>query len=368
MKFLDLRAQYQTIKTEIDAAIEAVVRETDFIMGRAVNELESAVAQYCGVKHGVGLNSGTDALFVALKALNLGPGNEVITTPFSFFATVETIILTGAKPVFVDIDPRTFTIDPTKIEAAITPKTKAILPVHLYGQLADISTILAIAKKRNLLVIEDAAQAIGSTDRGRRACSFGIAGCLSFFPSKNLGAYGDGGMLVTNDERLAKYARQWRVHGAKQKYFHDFVGDSSRLDTIQAAILLVKLKHLDDWNTTRRAKAAQYDRLLQPLGIVTPYVRPDVTHIYHQYTIRVPEHRDALAAYLKEHKVPTMTYYPQPLHLLLATKSLGYHVGDFPKAERACQEALSLPIYPELPDKDIERIAQLIGEFLSTHQ
>lgn len=364
MKFLDLRAQYESIKPEIDAAIQSVIDDSSFILGARVAELEERIADYCRVKFAVGLNSGTDALLVSLKALDIGKGDEVITTPFSFFATVETIVMTGATPVFVDIDPKTFTMDPNLVETAITKKTRAIIPVHLFGLPADMDPILDIAKQHNLHVIEDAAQAIGATYKGKKICSLGTTGCLSFFPSKNLGAYGDGGMVVTNDERIATYAKQWRVHGSTEKYHHEFIGVSSRLDTLQAAILLAKLPHLDEWNVSRRKKADYYASMLTPHGIVTQQMPNTSMSVFHQYTIRVPDRRDELITYLKNQGIPTMIYYPEPLHIQPAVATLRYKFGDFPQTELACREVVSLPIYPEMLDHDIEQICGLLQKFL----
>ena len=365
MKFLDLQAQYHSIKGEVDHAIASVIDQSSFILGKPVSDLEQAVAEYCGVRYGVGLNSGTDALLVSLKALGIGKGDEVITTPFSFFATAETIAMTGATTVFVDIDPRTYTIDPNLIEGAVTKKTRAIMPVHLYGLPADMDPILDIAKRNNLHIIEDAAQAIGATYKNKRVCSLGTTGCLSFFPSKNLGAYGDGGMVVTNDERIAAYAREWRIHGSNKKYHHEFIGDSSRLDTIQAAILLAKLPHLDDWNIARQKKVALYTSLLKSSEVTVPFIPEDRTCVFHQYTLRIPDRRDELVTYLKNNGIPTMVYYPEPLHLQPAVKNLGYQKGSMPVSEQACHDVVSLPIYPELPDGEIERICALIQDFLT---
>ncbi|MFH1235496.1 MAG: DegT/DnrJ/EryC1/StrS family aminotransferase, partial [Parcubacteria group bacterium] len=362
MKFLDLQAQYQSIKTDIDSAIQKTINATQFIMGPAVAELESKIASYCGVSYGIGLNSGTDALFASLKALGIMTGDEVITTPFTFIASADVIALTGAKPVFVDINPETFNIDPRKIRGAITKKTKAIIPVHLYGQCADMDPIIEIAKKHNLFIIEDAAQALGAEYHGKKACSMGTCGCISFFPSKNLGAYGDGGMVVTNDKKVADYIKTWRVHGARKKYNSDFIGDSSRLDNLQAAILLAKFPHLDGWNAKRLERATYYSKQLSGSKYSPPVVDTDRKHVFHQYTIRVPEKRDKVALDLKSKGIPTMVYYPIPLHLQPAFSYLGYKAGDFPESERACKEVLSLPIYPELADRDTE---QVVGSIMS---
>jgi dTDP-4-amino-4,6-dideoxygalactose transaminase len=319
---LDLKAQYESIKDEIDAAIAEVLESTQFILGPAVRDLEQRVAAYCGCKYGVGVASGTDALRLTLTALGIGPGpfgtaqdkDEVITTPFTFIATANTISHCGARPVFVDIDPRTYNIDPAAIEAAITERTKAIVVVHLYGQPADMDPIMELAEAHGLYVVEDAAQAIGAHYKGRRVGSIGHAACLSFYPTKNLGAYGDGGMVVTNDAALAEKVDILRRQGGKKKYHAEVLGFNSRLDSLQAAILGVKLKHLDDWNEARRRVAQRYNELLASLPVTTPYESPDAYHVYHQYTIRAPQ-RDALAAYLKERGIGTMIYYPVPLHL-----------------------------------------------------
>lgn len=359
---LDLKAQYDTIKAEIDEAIRTVIDRTDFILGKTVTALEERIAAYCGVKYAVGLNSGTDALFASLKALGITKGDEVITTPFSFIATAEVITLLEARPVFVDIDPKTFNLDPTKIAERITKKTKAIIPVHLYGQPADMQPILDIAAKHNLPIIEDAAQAFGAEYNQKKTGSLGTVGCFSFFPSKNLGAYGDGGMIVTNQKNIADYVCMWRAHGSSKKYYSEFVGDNSRLDTIQAAILSVKLKYLDRWNEARAQKAKTYDQLLNRVGVVTPYADPRVKHIYHQYTVKTPD-RDKLAAWLTTNDIETKVYYPLPLHQQPALSYLGYQAGDFPVTEQACQEVLSLPIYPELTADQQQKVIKTITDF-----
>lgn len=365
MEFLDLKLQYKNIQKDIDTAIKGILNSCVFIMGKAVTDLEEKIAAYCNVKYGIGLNSGSDALFVALKALNIGEGDEVITTPFTFVSTAEAIVLVGAKPVFVDIDLKTFNIDPNKIEKKITNKTRAIILVHLYGQPADMDPILKITKKYKLYVIEDAAQALGAKYNRRQVCSFGDVGCLSFFPSKNFGAYGDGGMLVTNNKKIANYAKMWRVHGAKKKYLHKFIGDNSRLDNIQAAILLVKLKYLNKWNNLRTKKALLYTQMLNNPGVITPYINPKCTHIYHQYTIIVRKRRNELVHYLKQCGIPSIIYYPLPLHLQPAFKYLKYSAGDFPMAEQASQQVLSLPIYPEISTENQKKIVNRIECFLN---
>ena len=361
---LDLKAQYAAIEQEIDVAIKEVLLSTQFILGPAVRELEQRVAAYCGCMYGVGVASGTDALRLTLTALDIGPGDEVITTPFSFIATANTISHCGARPVFVDIDPRTYNIDPAAIEAAITERTKAIVPVHLYGQPAEMDPIMELAEPHGLCVIEDAAQAVGARYKGRRVGSTGHAGCLSFYPTKNLGAYGDGGMVVTNDAALAEKIGVLRRQGSKKKYHAEVLGFNSRLDSLQAAILGVKLGYLDDWNEARRRPAQRYSELLADLPVTTPYESPDVYHVYHQYTIRAPQ-RDTLAAYLKKRGVSTMIYYPVPLHLQKLYASLGYREGSLPMSEVASREVLSLPMYPELTETQQTSIARAIREFYS---
>lgn len=362
---LDLKAQYAPIKKEMMAAVEAVMDSCHFIMGPAVKELETQVARYSGCKAGVGVSSGTDALLCALMTLGIGPGDEVVTTPYTFFATAGCIWRTGAKPVFVDIDLDTYNIDPAKIEAAITPRTKAIMPVHLFGQMADMDPIMAIAQKHKLAVIEDAAQAIGSAYKGRKAGSIGTIGCFSFFPSKNLGGLGDGGMMVTQDEALGEKLAICRNHGSKPKYFHKFVGGNFRLDTIQAAALLVKLKYLDGWSAKRRENAAKYNKLFAGFKpVVTPVVREFNTTIFNQYVIRVPR-RNELQAFLKEQGIGTEVYYPLSMHEQECFKSLGRKKGDFPNAEAAESGSLALPIYPELIDEQIAYVAAKAKQFLS---
>ncbi|MEA3459945.1 MAG: DegT/DnrJ/EryC1/StrS family aminotransferase [Chloroflexota bacterium] len=369
---LDLKAQYAAIEQEIDAAIKEVLLSGQFVLGPAVRELEQKVAAYCGCKYGVGVASGTDALRLTLTALGVGPGDEVITTPFTFIATANTISHCGARPVFVDIDPRTYNIDPGAIKAAITRRTKAIVPVHLYGQPADMDPIMELAEAHGLYVIEDAAQAIGARypstrsghSKGQQVGSIGHAGCFSFYPTKNLGAYGDGGMVVTNDVALAEKIDVLRRQGSKKKYHAEVLGFNSRLDSLQAAILGVKLKYLDAWNEARRQAAQRYNELLANSPVTTPYQSPDVYHVYHQYTIRA-ERRDALAAYLKERGIGTMVYYPVPLHLQALYANLGYGEGSLPVSEAASREALSLPMYPELTEAQQVAIARTVREFYS---
>ena len=359
---LDLKAQYTAIEQEIDAAIKEVLSSTQFILGPAVRDLEQRVAAYCECKYGVGVASGTDALRLTLAALGIGPGDEVITTPFTFIATANTISHSRATPVFVDIDLRTYNIDPATIEAAITEQTKAIVPVHLYGQSANMDPIMELAKAHRLYVIEDAAQAIGARYKGRRVGSMGHAGCLSFYPTKNLGGYGDGGMVVTNDAALAEKVDVLRQQGSKKKYHAEVLGFNSRLDSLQAAILGVKLNYLDEWNEGRRRAAQLYNDLLADLPVTTPYEAPDMYHVYHQYTIRAPR-RDILAAYLKKRGIDTMIYYPVPLHLQGLYASLGYGEGSLPASEAASREVISLPMYPELTEAQQQEVPWAIREF-----
>jgi len=352
----DLKAQYLEIKDELDAAVSETLADAHFILGPNVAALESEVAAYCDTRFGIGVASGTDALHLALRALNIGPGDEVVTTPFTFIATAEAISYVGATPVFVDIDPITFNIDPGRLEAAIGPRTRAILPVHLYGQPADMDEIGAIANEHKLAVIEDCAQAIGATYRGRKAGSFGAFGCLSFFPSKNLGGAGDGGMLVTGDEQLAARVRRLRAHGSSRKYYHEEIGYNSRLDELQATIVRVKLRHLDTWTRRRQEIAALYDsRLSENNGIALPVTGDDHTHVRHQYTIKIHD-RDRVKTELTEHGIDSAIHYPLPIHLQPAYAYLGRRAGDFPVSERAAAEVLSLPMYPQLADAQVERI------------
>jgi len=365
MKLLDLNAQYQLIKKEIDKTIHDVINRSDFMLGKDLTELEKDIAKYCQAKYAVGLNSGSDALLFALRAYNIGPGDEVIVPTFTFIATAEVVVLQGAKPAFVDIDPKTYNIDPAKIEEKINKKTKAIIPVHLYGQPADMDSIMNIAKKHNLIVIEDAAQAIGAEYKGKKVCSIGHVGCLSFFPAKNLGAYGDAGMIVTNDEISAKKIKMLRNHGQTKKYYYEFIGDSSRLDNLQAAILRVKLKYIDQWNEQRIEKAQKYNELLKDSDVIIPYTLPKTKTVYQQYTIRV-KNRDELQKKLREKGIPTAVHYPLSLHLQPAFQNLnlGYQKGDFPESETACQEVLSLPIYPELEFQQITDIFNTLTDLI----
>jgi len=391
---LDLTRQYRSIRDEIDSAVLDVIRSGRYVLGPFVKDFEEKIAEYVGVKHAIGVASGTDALLLSLKALGIGPGDGVIVPSFTFFATAGVVHNVGATPIFADIDPETFNLDSESVRLLLTPHRgprtsdcgpapKAIIPVHLYGQPADMDEIMQIAEEYDLYVIEDAAQAIGAEysrshiadDRPRtpdagltcKAGTIGHLGCFSFYPTKNLGAYGDGGMVITNDDRLAERIRLLRVHGAQPKYYHRLVGTNSRLDAIQAAILSVKLRHLDDWSRARAELADRYDEGLAGVGgIVTPYRAPGCSHIFHQYTIRVLDgKRDPLRDYLKGEGIETMIYYPLPLHLQESFSYLGYREGDLPESERASREVLSLPIFPELREEEIGYVIERIRAFLA---
>ncbi|WP_408955109.1 DegT/DnrJ/EryC1/StrS family aminotransferase [Natroniella sp. ANB-PHB2] len=364
---LDLKGQYEEIKDEIQEAINEVLDSTRYIMGENVTGLEKEVADYCDVKYGIGVASGTDALLLSLKALEVGPGDEVILPTFTFFATAGVVSRLGAIPVFADIDPVTYNITPEEIEKRITDKTKAIIPVHLYGQPAEMDKIMELAEEHDLKVVEDACQAIGAEYKGEQVGNFGDATALSFFPSKNLGAYGDAGMVLTNDEELAERIKSLRVHGASPKYYHQEVGYNSRLDAIQAAILRVKLKYLDQWTEGRQRVAENYDRLFKEYDLEDKVVTPkkkvdDSTHVYHQYVVRV-ENRDELQKKLKEKGISSAVYYPVPLHLQECYEDLGYQKGDLPVAEKACGEVLALPIDPELSEEQVEYVVDSINNF-----
>lgn len=357
---LDLKAQYAPIRDEIQSAINCVLDSGTFILGPEVEALEQELAAYSQCQYGIGVSSGTDALLVALMAIGIKPGDEVITTPFSFFATAGSITRLGAKPVFVDIEPDSFNLDATKLTAAITPRTKAIMPVHLYGQMAEMDLLMEIAARHKLFVIEDAAQAIGAEYKGQRAGSLGHCGCFSFYPSKNLGGPGEGGMVVTNDPDLAQRVKALRNHGSMgQKYYHQMVGGNFRLDALQAAILRVKLKYLDDWTAARQRNAKIYRQATSQ--IVWPAELPHRRHVYNQFVIRT-KHRAAVIERLKAKKIGYEIYYPVAIHLQECFSDLGYKVGDFPIAEAAAQEVLALPIYPELTEDQIHEIVLAIDQ------
>ena len=364
---LDLKPQYEQIRAEVEPAILEICASQAFILGPKVQECEDAVAAYCGAAHGVGVTSGSDALIVALMAEGIGPGDEVITTPYSFFATVGAISRVGAKPVFVDIDPETYNLDAAKLEAAATKRTKAVIPVHLYGQTADMDGTMAAAKAGGWAVIEDAAQAIGAEWKGRRAGSIGDYGCFSFFPSKNLGCFGDGGMITMQDPEKAKKAKILRNHGSEPKYYHHLIGGNFRLDALQAAVVTIKLKHLDGWTAARQRNAARYRELFAATGleaagkVVLPAAKTN-RHIYNQFIVRA-ERRDGLLAHLRAREVGTEIYYPVPLHLQECFRSLGHKEGDFPESERAAKETLALPIYPDLTDEMAKWVVGSIAEF-----
>jgi dTDP-4-amino-4,6-dideoxygalactose transaminase len=357
--FLDLKAQYQSIKAEVQDAVTGVIERCQFALGPEVAKFEEEFAGYCGTKHGVAVNSGTSALHLALLAGGIRPGDEVIAPAMTFIATVAPIQYIGARPVLVDIDPQTYTIDVSKLEAAITPKTKAIMPVHLYGQAADLDPILEIAKRHDLLVIEDAAQAHGGEYRGRRVGGFGQMGCFSFYPGKNLGAYGEGGIVTTNDAELARTIRMLRDWGQEKKYQHVLKGYNYRMEGIQGAVLRVKLRHLEAWTEARRANARRYDELLAGAAVTTPAVRDDVRHVYHIYAIRTPQ-RDALQVALAEREIQSGKHYPDPIHLISAYSDLGHKAGDFPVAEQLGREELSLPMFAELTHDQVRTVAEAV--------
>jgi dTDP-4-amino-4,6-dideoxygalactose transaminase len=355
---LDLKAQYASMRSEIRHALDLVMESQQFILGPEVEAFEQEIAAYCGCRHAIGVSSGTDALLVALMALGVGAGDEVITPAYSFFATAGTIARLGAKPVFVDIDAATFNVDPNSIASKITSKTKAILPVHLFGQMAEMKEITAIAERHGIPVIEDAAQAIGAERDGKRAGSVGDAGCLSFFPTKNLGAFGDAGMVTTNDSALAERVRMLRVHGYRSRYVNELLGGNFRLDAMQAAVLRVKLRYLDQWTEARQRNAAEYRKLL-PKGVVLPLEDPG-RHIYNQFVIRHPR-RDALMESLRQENIGCEVYYPLPSHLQPCFADLGHKPGDFPVSEMASRESLALPIYPELSLEMLQRVSAAVA-------
>jgi dTDP-4-amino-4,6-dideoxygalactose transaminase len=362
--FVDLKAQYRSIKKEIDAAVIRVLESSEFVLGSEVAALEEEFTAYCRVKHAVGVNSGTSALHLALLAAGVGPGDEVITVPLTFVATTATIRYTGATPVFVDVDPVTYTIDPSQIEARVTPRTKAIVPVHLYGQMADMDPILDVARKRNLLVIEDAAQAHGATYKGRRAGAMCDLAAFSFYPSKNLGAYGEGGMVTTSDPEYARAIRMLRNWGGESKYDHALKGYNYRMEAIQGAILRVKLRYLERWTEARRAHAALYDELLAGSGVTTPRARADARHVYHVYAVLAPK-RQAVIDHLQAQKIQFGIHYPIPIHLTEAHADLGHRAGDFPHSEAIASKVLSLPMYPEMTAQQIETVSSAVRAAVS---
>jgi dTDP-4-amino-4,6-dideoxygalactose transaminase len=366
---LDLHAQNRPLRDEILAAIERVVDSQHFILGPEVAALEEELAKLLGIEHVITVSSGTDALLLALMTLGIQAGDEVITSTYSFFATAGGIVRLGARPVFVDIDPATFNLDVAATRAAITPRTRAILPVHLFGLSADLDPILATAQEAGIPVVEDAAQAIGATYKSRPVGGIGAVGCFSFYPSKNLGAFGDAGLLTTNDAALAKRARVLRTHGMEPKYFHEVVGGNFRMDALQAAVLRVKAPHLERWTEARRCNANRYDRMFRAAGLADrvclPVESPDARHIFNQYVIRVPE-RDALKRHLDTHGIGSEIYYPLPLHLQKCFASLGYRVGDFPNAERAAADSLAIPIYSEITPEQQQAVVNRIAEFFGS--
>ena len=359
---LDLPAQYEEIKNELEKEVIEILRSGRYIKGPKLIELEEKLAEYCQTDFAVTCASGTDAILLALMALGIGPGDEVVTTSYTFFATGGCISRLGARPVFVDIDPKTYNIDPSLIEAALTVKTRAIMPVHLYGQCADMDPINRLAAERDLPVIEDAAQAIGATYKGKKAGSLGTIGCFSFFPSKNLGACGDGGFLSTDNRDLAELLTVLREHGAAPKYYHKRIGINSRMDALQAGIILIKLPHLDKWHRGRRENAAYYNRHLSDLPVAPPEILSDCESVYNQYVIRAPR-RDQLREYLKERDIGNEIYYPVPLHLQECYADLGYRKGDLPEAEKAAAETLALPVYPQLTEAQLDEVIGAIREF-----
>ncbi|MGH9970081.1 MAG: DegT/DnrJ/EryC1/StrS family aminotransferase [Pyrinomonadaceae bacterium] len=364
---LDLRAQHESLRDELLAAVKRIIDSQQFVLGPEVQMFEEEIRRPLRIKHAIGCASGSDALLLALMVLDVTAGDEVITSPFTFFATASAITRLGARPVFVDIDPRTYNIDAARVEAVITPRTRAIMPVHLYGQCADMTPLLKIADRHHLPLIEDAAQAIGSDDRGRLAGSMGDIGCFSFYPTKNLGGAGDGGLVCTNSDALAERLKTLRVHGGATEYHHREVGINSRLDALQAAVLRVKLKFLDGWSAERRRKAERYTQLFEEArlqyALIPPFIRPDAQHIFHQYVVRVPQHRDALMKHLAEQGVGTKIYYPVPLHRQECFEYLGYMEGAFPEAERAARETFALPCFPELSEEQQQYVVDAVSSF-----
>ncbi len=367
---LDLKAQFQSIRSEILDAIATVCEEQGFILGPRVSELERLVAEYLGCPQAVGVASGSDALLLSLMATGVESGDEVITVPFTFFSTASVISLLQATPVFVDVQADTFNLDPALLEEKITPRTKAIIPVHLFGQSANMEQIMEVANRHGVNVIEDACQAIGATRNGTKVGCFGHTGCFSFFPSKNLGGFGDAGLISTQDASLHEFLLAMRVHGSRSEYHHDHIGINSRLDALQAAVLMVKLRYLEDWNSKRRANADRYRQLFTEAGVVEhitlPYVDPANGHVYNQYTIRAPK-RDVLMKYLEEHGIGHRVYYPVPLHLQECYQPLGFQKGSLPVSEQMAKEVLSLPIYPELTDSQLTLVVETIRDFYKSH-
>lgn len=365
-----LHRQYQNIKPGIDKAVKKVIDAQAFIMGEEINALERSIAGYCNVKYAVGVSSGTDALFLSLKALGIKEGDEVITTPFTFIATAEAISNTGATPVFADIDKRTYNIDPEKIEEKMTKRTKAIIPVHLYGQCADMDSISAVSRKYGLKIVEDCAQSLGALYKNRRSCSLGDIGCISFFPSKNLGGFGDGGMVATDNAELAEKIKLLRVHGSSVRYVHSVVGYNSRLDNLQAAVLNVKLEQLDGWIEKRIRNAKALNEAFKDIGdIITPYVPNYNIHTYHQYTLRVDEKiRDSFVDHLNKSGIESRVYYPIPLHVQECYKFLGYNPGSLPESSKAARSTLVLPVFPEMSDDEKEYIIKTVREFYQTKE
>ena len=361
VKLLDLQNQYLSLRDEVRHVLDEVCDNQDFILGPRVEKFEKNLASYCGTKHAIGVSSGTDALLCSLMAMGIGPGDEVICPPFTFFATAGCIARTGARPVFVDVDPETFNIDPAKIENAITKNTKAIMPVHLFGQCADMDAINAIACNHGLKVIEDAAQAIGAKYNGKRSCSLGFAGCLSFYPTKNLGAFGDAGAICTNDDEFADKCRKGRVHGSGHTYYHEFIGGMFRLSSLQAAVLDIKLKHLETWHEGRRHNAALYESLLAGSKVKTPKILPQNWSVYNQYCVLVAN-RDQVKAKLAEKGIGSAIYYPLSLHQQTCFAYLGCKQGDFPVSEQLTKQILAIPVYPELPEDQVRYVAQSLLE------
>lgn len=365
--FLDLKQQYLGIKEEVLRAVSGVFESTQFVLGKEVAAFEEEFAAYCNVRYSIGVNNGTSALHLALLAGGVGPGDEVITVPLTFVATTAAIVYTGARPVFIDVNPVTYTMDPRRLEAAITPKTKAILPVHLYGQAADMDAISAIARRHNLLLIEDAAQAHGAEYEGRRCGSIGDLGCFSFYPGKNLGAYGEAGMVITNNPEFARKIRMLRDWGAEKKYEHLLKGFNYRMEGVQAAILRIKLRCLEEWTEARRLHAASYSRILEGSGLVLPFEMPGNRHVYHVYPILSVE-RQGLIESLASRGIQAGIHYPSSVHLLPAYSDLGYKVGDFPISERVASQEVSLPMFPELTNEQVWEVSRAVLEFQSTYQ